>query len=351
MTWIGLTGINLTGINLAWINLTSINLCQDRPLMKLSRYLVLLLVLNASAAMAQWTPAKPIRVIVPFPAGGIVDLMARSVSDKLAASLGQPVLVEARTGANGSIGIDAVAKAEPDGHTLLMATLSNVTLPGFTKQSWHPTRDFAGIAMLGQVPNLVVVPATLEPKTLKEFVDYARARPGALNFANGGNGTSTTLGVERLKKHAGLDLVSVGYKGFPPVIPDLVSGQLQFAMMPFGVAAPHVKSGKLRALAVAASQRNKQLPDVPTMAEAGFSESPVISWYAFLAPAGTPKPAIERLNRELAKALTDPEVVARIETIGGATMAPGTPAEVDSMLAREVDFWAGFIKESGLKIE
>jgi tripartite-type tricarboxylate transporter receptor subunit TctC len=311
----------------------------------------LLLALSASFVSAQWSPTKPVRIVVPFPAGGIVDLMARTVSDRLSASLGQAVIVDARPGANGSIGIDAVAKADPDGHTILLATLSNATLPGFVSLPWHPTRDFAGVAMLGQVPNLVVVPATLEPKTLKEFVDYAKARPGALNYANGGNGTSPTLGVERLKKNTGMQLVGIGYKGFPPVIPDLISGQLHFSMVPIGVAAPHVKSGKLRALAVAAPVRNKQFPDVPTMAEAGYPESPVISWYAFLVPAATPKPVIERLNREIAKATAEPEVLARIETIGGSSMAAGTPAEVDAMLLKEVDFWSKFIKETGLKIE
>ncbi len=320
--------------------------------MKLLRtFLMLSMALHASQALAQWSPTKPLRIIVPFPAGGIVDLMARTVSDRLTASLGQPVLVEARPGANGSIGIDAVAKADPDGHTILLATLSNATLPAFVNVPWNATRDFAGVAMLGEVPNLVVVPSTLEPKTLKEFVEYAKARPGALNYANGGNGTSPTLGVERLKKNTGIQLVGIGYKGFPPVIPDLISGQLHFSLVPIGVAAPHVKSGKLRALAVAAPVRNKQFPDVPTMAEAGFPESPVISWYAFLVPAATPKPVIDRLNREMAKAVAEPDVITRIEAVGGSAMAAGKPAEVDAMLAKEVDFWARFIKENGLKIE
>ncbi len=320
--------------------------------MKLSRYwVVLLLTFYASLASAQWSPSKPIRIIVPFPAGGIVDLMARTVSDRLTASLGQPVLVEARPGANGSIGIDAVAKAEPDGHTILLATLSNATLPAFVNVPWNPTRDFAGIAMMGEVPNLIVVPSTLEPKTLKEFVEYAKARPGVLNYANGGNGTSPTLGVERLKKTTGIQLLGVGYKGFPPVIPDLISGQLHFSMVPFALAAPHVKSGKLRALAVASPVRNKQFPDVPTMAEAGYPDSPVISWYAFVAPAATPRPVIDRLNREIAKALAEPDVITRIESIGGSAMAAGKPGEVDAMLAREVEFWTKFIKETGLKIE
>ena len=304
---------------------------------------------DAAQAQAAWSPGKPVRIIVPFPAGGIVDLMARAVTEPLAAALGQAVIVETRTGANGSIGTDAVAKAEPDGHTILLATLTTATLPGFGGNlPWNPTKDLAGVAMLGQVPNLAVLTAGLEPKTLKEFVEYAKARPGKINFINGGNGTSPTLGVLRLQKNTGMQMVGVGYKGFPPAIPDLISGQVQFGFVPFGVAAPHVKSGKLRALAIAAPTRSKQFPDVPTIAEAGFPESPVISWYAWMVPAATPRPVIERLNREFTKLLADPAVQMRIDTIGGATMPAGTPAEVNALVAREVEFWARFIKETGL---
>ena len=304
---------------------------------------------EAAQAQAAWTPSKPVRIIVPFPAGGIVDLMARAVTEPLAAALGQPVIVETKTGANGSIGTDAVAKSEPDGHTILLATLTTATLPGFGGNlPWSPTKDLAGVAMLGQVPNLAVVPSGLEPKTLKEFVEYTKARPGKINFINGGNGTSPTLGVLRLQKNTGTQMVGVGYKGFPPAIPDLISGQVQFGFVPFGVAAPHVKSGKLRALAIAAPTRSKQFPDLPTMAEAGFPESPVISWYAWMVPAATPRPVIERLNREFAKVLADPAVQLRIDTVGGATLPAGTPAEVNALVAREVEFWARFIKETGL---
>ena len=311
--------------------------------------LTLLTAPEAALAQAAWARSKPVRIIVPFPAGGIVDLMARAVTEPLAAALGQPVIVETKTGANGSIGTDAVAKSDPDGHTILLATLTTATLPGFGGSlPWNPTKDLAGVAMLGQVPNLAVVPAGLEPKTLKEFVEYTKARAGKINFINGGNGTSPTLGVLRLQKNTGMQMVGVGYKGFPPAIPDLISGQVQFGFVPFGVAAPHVKSGKLRALAIAAPTRSKQFPDLPTMAEAGFPESPVISWYAWMVPAATPRPVIERLNREFTKVLADTAVQLRIETVGGATLPAGTPAEVNTLVAREVEFWGRFIKETGL---
>ena len=309
------------------------------------------MILIALNSRAQTFPGKPLRIIVPFPAGGIVDLMARSLSDKLAAGLGQPVLVEARPGANGSLGTEAVAKSDPDGHTLVLATLSHVTTPVLTKTPWHPTKDFTGIAVMGHVANVAVVNPDLPAKSLREFVDYAKARPGKINFINAGAGTSQTMSTELLKRNAMLDMVGIGYKGFPPAIPDILAGQVQFAYMPFGVAAPHIRAGKLRALAVASPARSRMFPDVPTMAEAGYADSQVVSWYAILVPSATPRPAVARLNAEFAKALADPEVIARIEKIGGEPLPAGKPEEVDAMLAREIDRWTKLVQATGMKIE
>ena len=296
-------------------------------------------------------PSKPLRIIVPFPAGGIVDLMARSLNDKLAASLGQPVLVEARPGANGSLGTDAVAKSDADGHTLVLATLSHVTTPVLTKTPWHPTKDFSGVALMGHIANLVVVHPDLPAKTLREFIDYAKARPGKINYINGGGGTSQTMSTELLKRNTGIELVAIGYKGFPPAIPDILAGQVQFSFIPFGVAAPHVRSARLRALAVSAPSRSKMFPEVPTMAEAGYAESQVVSWYAYLVPAATPKAIVARLNAEFARALADPEVIARIEKIGGEPLPAGKPEEVDVMLVKELDRWTKLVQATGMKIE
>ena len=313
--------------------------------------LALLLILFSVAARPQAFPSRPLRIVVPFPAGGIVDLMARSLNEKLAAGLGQPVLVEARTGANGSLGTEAVARSEPDGQTLVLATLSHVTTPALMKTSWHPLKDFAGVALMGHVANVAVVHPELPAKTLREFVDYAKARPGRINYINGGAGTSQTMSTELLKRNVGIDLVGIGYKGFPPAIPDILAGQVQFSFIPFGVAAPHVASGKLRALAVAAPARNRQFPEVPTMAEAGYADSQVVSWYAYLAPAATPRTAVARLNAEFAKALADPEVIARIEKIGGEPLPAGKPEDVDAMLAREFERWTKLVQATGMKIE
>lgn len=300
---------------------------------------------------AQSFPSKPLRIVVPFPAGGIVDLMARSLNEKLAAGLGQPVLVEARPGANASLGTEAVAKSDPDGHTMVLATLSHVTTPALARTPWHPVKDFAGVAVMGHVANVAVVNPDLPVKNLREFVDFAKSRPGKINYINAGAGTSQTMSAELFKRNASLELVGIGYKGFPPAIPDILSGQVQFSFMPFGVAAPHVRGGKLRALAVASPARSKQFPEIPTMAEAGHAESQVVSWYAYLVPAATPRPVVARLNAEFAKALADPEVIARIEKIGGEPLPAGKPEEVDAMLGRELERWAKLVQATGMKIE
>lgn len=313
--------------------------------------LAAVLIFLAANSWAQTFPSKPLRIIVPFPAGGIVDLMARTLNDKLAARLGQPVLVEARPGANGSLGTEAVAKSDPDGHTMVLATLSHVTTPALTKTPWHPVKDFTGVVVMGHVANVAVVNPELPVKTLREFIEYAKARPGKINFINAGVGTSQTMSTELFKRNTGIDLVGIGYKGFPPAIPDILSGQVQFSYMPFGVAAPHIRGGKLRALAVASPARSKLFPDVPTMAEAGHAESQVVSWYAYLVPAATPRAVVTRLNAEFAKALADPDVIARIEKIGGDPLPAGKPEEVDAMLARELERWTKLVQAIGMKIE
>lgn len=316
-----------------------------------STLLGLLFLFQAASAGAQAFPSKPLRIIVPFPAGGIVDLMARSLNENLAAGLGQPVLVEARPGANGSLATEAVAKADPDGHTLVLATLSHVTTPVLTKTPWHPTKDFAGVALMGHVANIAAVNPEIQAKSLREFVDYAKARPGKLNFINAGAGTSQTMSMELFKRNVGIDLVGIGYKGFPPAIPDLLAGQVHFSFIPFGVAAPHVRAGKLRALAVAAPARSRIFPELPTMAEAGYADSQVVSWYAFLVPAATPKPVVARLSAEFGKALAAADVIGRIEKIGGEPLPAGRPEEVDAMLAKEVERWTKLVQATGMKID
>lgn len=312
----------------------------------------LLIAAVAGTAAAQGYPSKPVRVIVPYPAGGIVEIIARAVVDKVAANWNNPILVEARPGANGSIGTDGVAKSAPDGHTWLLATLSHTTNPSLQKDvPWHPTRDFAGAAMLATVPALAVVPASLPANSLLEFVALAKNHPGKYNYLMPGTGTSMHLNSEALKLAAGIDVVAVPYKGLPPAVPDLLSGTLSFGLLSIPLAAPHIKAGKLRALAIASPERSAQFPEVPTFAEAGFPDAQVVSWFAILLPAKTPGEIVARVNQEIGKALRDPDVVRRLENAGANVAAPLSAQEVDAMLKREVARWAQFVRDAKIQAQ
>jgi tripartite-type tricarboxylate transporter receptor subunit TctC len=299
-------------------------------------------------ALAQAFPSKPLRIIVPYPAGGIVDLMARSVSDTLGAKLGQSVIVEARPGADGSIGMDAVAKAEPDGHTLLLATLALAVNPHLTTVPWHPVNDFEGVAHMGVVANVAAVPASLGVTDLKGFVALARSRPGQINYINPGNGSSPHLSAEMLQRMNDIKLVSINYKGIPPAIPDFLSGTVPFGFFTLATIASHIRSGKAQALGIASPVRHKQFPDLPTMAEQGFESSQVNSWYAFVVPKKTPRGVIDRLNRELNAVLGEEETLARVDKIGGTVLAGWTPAQTRRMIEAEVARWGDVVRKAGL---
>lgn len=296
-------------------------------------------------ALAQSYPSKPVKMVVPNPAGGIGDIVARAVVTKVATNLGQPIVVEARPGANGSIGTDSVAKSPADGYTWMLATLAHTTNLSMQKNlPWHPTNDFAGAAMLGDVPALAVVPASVPASSLKEFVAYAKTKPGQINYLVPGFGTSMHLNTELLKIAAGIDLVPILYKGLPQSIPDLLSGQLGFGFLSVPLALPHVNAGKLKTLAIAASKRNAQFPEVPTVAEAGFPDAQVVSWYAVVVPKKTPRQIVARINQEIEKALADPEVIKRLDNAGATVAAPMPPEALDAHLQSEVARWARFFK-------
>jgi tripartite-type tricarboxylate transporter receptor subunit TctC len=306
------------------------------------------LLLAPALALAQAFPAKPVRIIVPYPVGGIVDLMARSVNDSLAAKLGQPVLVESRTGADGSIGMEAVAKSEPDGHTLLLATIALAVNPHLSKVPWHPVNDFEAIAHMGVVANVAAVSPSLGVKDLAAFVALARSRPGQINYVNPGNGSSPHLSAEMLQQVNDIRLVSINYKGIPPAIPDFLAGTVPFGFFTLATVSAHLRSGKAQALGIAAPVRNAQFPDVPTMAEQGFESSQVNSWYVFAAAKRTPRAAIERLNRDLNATLAEPDTVARVERIGGTVVAGWNPAQTAKLVADEHARWAEVIRKAGI---
>ncbi|RIX49836.1 MAG: tripartite tricarboxylate transporter substrate binding protein [Rhodocyclales bacterium GT-UBC] len=295
-------------------------------------------------------PGRTVKVIVPYPAGGVVDVVTRIVTEHLSSLWGQPVIVESRPGANGNIGADAVRTAPPDGHTLLVGSLFLAVNPLLDKNAKVSPRDFAAIGSLGMPPNLLVVPAASPVRTLKEFVALAKRRPGELNAANPGVGSSNHLGTEIFQAEAGIDLNLVGYKGQPPFIPDLFNGQLDFAFVTVALAATHIRSGKLRPLAVSYSERLKSFPEIPTVAEAGYPQSAVLPWNGLFAPAGTPAPVLARIAGDLERVLKLPDVQQRYDGLDAVN--PGLQqAAFERFVSSEESRWRRVITERKIKPE
>jgi len=307
-----------------------------------------LLSLPAQAQEA-W-PSKPVRTIVPFPAGGVVDLVTRAVTDRLATVLRQPFVVEARPGANGNIGTEAAARAPADGYTLLTASPATVTQPLLSNTARHKASDFVGVGLIGAPPNLFVVSPSVPVRTLRELVEYVRARPGQLSVTNPGVGTSNHLGQELFFSLTGLQMINVRYPGQPQMIPDLASGQVHFGLLTQGLAMPHIKEGRLRALAIGAPSRSRDLPDVPTTAEAGFPEATFLPWYGLVAPAATPRPVIRRLSDEILAALKEPEVIARLDKMG-TQITPASAEDFDALIKSEQDRWSRVIRERNIRAD
>jgi tripartite-type tricarboxylate transporter receptor subunit TctC len=302
-------------------------------------------------ACAQTYPSKPIKIIVPFPAGGTVDFFARVVSTKLTESMGQPVLVENRAGAGGNIAAEVVAKSAPDGYTLLMGSeIVAINTSLYSKLGYDPVKDFAPITLVGTVPNILIVHPSIQASSVKELIALAGKTPGKMSFASTGQGTSSHLSSELFKLMANVDLLHIPYKGGPPAVADLIGGQvdMMFINMPTGLA--HVKSGKARILAVSSIRRVPQLPDVPTVDQAGLKGYETSAWSGLYAPAGTPPDIIGRLNAEVVKILKMPSV--REQLAGqGAEPVGDTPEEFGRFTRAEIAKWAKIIKVSGAKIE
>jgi tripartite-type tricarboxylate transporter receptor subunit TctC len=307
------------------------------------------LALAAGAAHAQDYPAKPVRVIVPFPSGGILELITRAVADKVGANWGQPIIVEPRPGASGNIGIQLARSAPPDGYTLMMAAIFLAANPALDVNTKFRSADFAGVALVGMTPNVFVVPSTLPVSSLKEFVDYAKARRGKLAAGHPGTGTFAHLCTLLFAGHAGIDLLNVPYKSLPQAVPDLLSGQLSFMVLTTTFAVPHLRSGKIKALAVDTPARLSGLPDVPTVAEAGVPpEIAAAQWFGFVAPAGTPREIVRRFNGEVGKALRSPDLINRLENIG-LVISTSSPEQFDDLIRSETERWTRVIKERNLK--
>jgi tripartite-type tricarboxylate transporter receptor subunit TctC len=325
--------------------------------MKLPRRKFLHLTAGAAAlpavsrfARAQTYPSRPVRLVVFFPPGGVGDILARLMGQWLSERLGQPFVIENRPGAGGNIGTEAVVRSSPDGFTLLWATSPNaINATFYDKLNYNFIRDIAPVAATIRVPNVMVVNPTLPAKTVPEFIAHAKANPGKLNMASGGNGVPSHVAGELFKMMAGINMVHVPYRGSAPALTDLLAGQVHvmFDAMPSSIE--HIRSGKLRPLAVTTMTRSDALPDIPTVGNVlpGFEAS---TWFGAGAPRNTPPEIVDKLNKEINAGLADPKIKARITDLGG-TVLGGSPADFGKLIAEETEKWAKVIRAAGIKAE
>jgi tripartite-type tricarboxylate transporter receptor subunit TctC len=306
----------------------------------------------AAPAAAQTYPDRPVRLIAPFPAGGLADVLARAVGDEMSKTLGQPVIVENRAGAGGNAGADAVAKAAPDGFTLLMSSAGILTANPFlySKLPFDPETAFIPVSNVADMSMLVVVNPKLDAKSLSDLVAFARANPNKLNFGSPGIGTTGHLGLAMLMHAAQAKITHVPYRGAAPAVTDLIAGQIDGVVDNPPTVLPHISGGRLRALAVAAKQRLPLLPDVPTAAEAGVPNYEASSWFGIVAPAGTPAPIVERLHKEIAAAVRTAAMKERFASTG-ARLIGDTPAEFAARIKTERAMWGEIIKAANIKAE
>lgn len=297
-------------------------------------------------------PSKAIRVVVPFAAAGTTDIVARAVGAEMTKAWGQSVLVENRPGAGGNLGSDIVAKAPPDGYTLLVGAVSpqaiNVSL--YPDIPYNVMRDFEHITLLAAVPNVLEVHPSVPVRTVKEFIEYAKARPGQLSYASSGSGTSIHLSAELFKSMTGIEMVHVPYKGSAPAVTDLLAGRVQLMFDNLPSSLQQIRAGKLRALAVTSAKRTSTLPEVPTIAEAGLPGYEATSWFGMHAPAKTPKDIITKIHGTVSRALKSPEMHDRL-TSQGADPVGNTPEEFSAFVQAEIQKWAKVVKASGAKVD
>ena len=303
-------------------------------------------------ALAQNFPTKPITIIVPFSAGGTTDILARIVGQGLHTELGQPFVVDNRAGAGGNIGASLAAKAPADGYTLFMGTVGThaINQSLYKKMPFDPVKDFAPLSRVATVPNLLVAHASQPYKTVKELIAYAKAHPGEVNFGSSGSGSSIHLSGELFKSMAKVDMVHVPYKGSAPAMTDLLGGQIAIMFDNMPSAIQHVRSGKLRPIAVTTAKRSPELPDIPTIAEAGVPGYEAMSWFGLFAPAATPKPVLDRLNAALVKVLNQPDVKKKIAEQGGDVVAE-TPEQFAAFIKAETAKWGKVVKDSGATVD
>lgn len=304
-----------------------------------------------STRSGQDYPSRPVRIVVPFTPGGQPDIVARVMAPRLTDALGQQVIVDNRPGAGGMIGARIVASSNPDGYTLLSVSAAHVVTPAVrAKLGYDTVKDFAGVTLTANAAYYLVVPTTLEVRTVKDLIALAKAKPGQLNFTSAGTGSATHFGGEMFNASAGIDVVHVPHKGIPEALTEVMTGRVQFFMAPFGATAGLIKDGRLRALAVSTPQRTRMNPEIPTIAEAALPGFRYDSWAALFAPVKTPRAIVNKLNREVTAVLKLPEIQERLQAIG-IEPAPGTPAQLDQFVVEQLKQALALAQRAGIKPE
>ena len=306
---------------------------------------------QAGPVMAQAYPARPVRLVVPYPAGGSTDILARVLAEKISPAWGQPMVVENRAGATGVIGAELVAKAPPDGYTLLMGVNGPISIaPAIRSMPYDSLRDFAPVTLIADAPKLMVIHPSIPAQNLQEFIVWAKAQGKPISFASAGIGTTGHLASEMLKQRAGLDANHVPYKGGGPAIADVIGGHVQFMFEVMPQLLPHVQAGRLRALGISSAERSRAISALPTIAEQGLAGFQSSTWFGVLAPAGTPQAVISHINAEFSKALAEPDMAKRIADLG-ASWAPNSPADFASFLRADLEKWRQVVVKSGAKFD
>ena len=323
---------------------------MPRALIRLAA--AVMLVLASAAAFAQAWPTKPIRVVVCYAPGGVTDVVARLVAQPLSEAFGQSIVVENKPGANGMIGSQIVADAPPDGYTLLMYVDGNTVLPSIMKKMpFEPLKAFAPITVLGRGSHVILVHPSLPVRSLGELIAYAKKHPGELSYASPGLASPQSLSLEAIKKASGIDIVHIPYKGGGQAIADLASGQVKVGVLGMAPSLPHIRSGKLIALAVTGGKRSPLLPDVPTVAEAALPGFETVQWQGIAAPAGTPPAIIQRVHDELVRIMATPAVIERLKSIGMDNATSPTPEDFRTLIDNDLQRWPAVVKAAGIEPE
>lgn len=315
------------------------------------RVTLVALLMASGTGTAQNYPTRPVRFIIPFAPGGNTDLQGRLIAQKLSDAWAQQVVVDNRGGAGGTLGVDVAAKAAPDGHTLVLASFGNILVgPAlYRKLPYDPMKDLAPVVLVSTPPGLLVVNPTLPAKDVQELIAYARSNPGRINYGSAGNGVWNHLFGELFKSMAKIEMTHVPYKGTAPAITDLIGGQLQMMMSPFPTALPHVKSGRLRAIAVTGAERSPVVPNIPTVAESGLPGYAAASWFALLAPAATPKPIIRKLNFDVNRIFAEPAVKAAFVSDGSEPVG-GTPEDLARSIREGMAKWGKLVRDLNVQL-